>query len=254
MNNLFHIVIPFFNVEKWISRCIQSIKEQNYQNYKAVLVNDMSTDNTVSAIKSEIKDNDKFSLIHTSKNAGALNSTICGVNYAKPNDNDVIIVLDGDDWFANKNSLDIVNNAYTTTKCLMTYGSYTEYPRRILRRRGRFAKQLPSNIIQEKKFRQYKWVTSHLRTFKYVLWRNIKREDLLDSTGKIYAMAGELPVMFPMLEMAEERSHFIKDIIHVYNRSNPLSEDKVNHDLALAIEAEIRNKAVYPRLIIEDLE
>ena len=67
-------------------------------------------------------------------------------------------------------------------------------------------------------------------------------------------MAGELPVMFPMLEMAEERSHFIKDIIHVYNRSNPLSEDKVNHDLALAIEAEIRNKAVYPRLIIEDLE
>ena len=50
--------------------------------YKAVLVNDMSTDNTVSAIQAEIKENDKFSLIHTGENGDALNSTIFGVNHA----------------------------------------------------------------------------------------------------------------------------------------------------------------------------
>ena len=131
----------------------------------------------------------------------------------------------------------------------MTYGSYIEYPRNI---RGKFSKQLPDEIIQTKKFRQYHWVTSHLRTFKYVLWRHIRREDLLDSNGKIYAMAGDLPVIFPMLEMAEERSHYIKDIIHVYNRSNPLNEDKVNHDLQLSIELEVRNKPVYSRLTTID--
>jgi len=251
MTNHIKIIIPFYNVEKWILRCIRSIKAQNYQNYRAILVNDMSTDNTLSTIQKEIKNSDKFSLIHTGENGGPLNSTIHGIEYSKPNDKDVIIVLDGDDWFANKNSLSIVNDAYMTTNCLMTYGSYIEYPRAI---RGQFSKQLPNEVIQTKKFRQYHWVTSHLRTFKYILWRNIQREDLLDSTGKTYTMAGDLAAVFPMLEMAEERSHYIKDIIHVYNRSNPLNEDKINHNLQSAIELEVRNKPVYPRLNLEDPE
>ena len=92
MNNFFHIIIPFYNVEKWILRCIRSIKAQNYQNYKAVLVNDMSTDNTLNVIQEEIKDSDKFSLIHTGENGGALNSAICGVDHTKPDDKDVIVV------------------------------------------------------------------------------------------------------------------------------------------------------------------
>ena len=91
-------------------------------------------------------------------------------------------------------------------------------------------------------------MTSHLRTFKYILWRHVKEQDFLNSEGKVYSMAGDLPVMFPMLEMAEERSRFIEEIIHVYNRNNPLNEDKVNHPLQLSIEAEVRNKPRYPRL------
>ena len=61
-------------------------------------------------------------------------------------------------------------------------------------------------------------------------------------------MAGDLPVMFPMLEMAEERSAFIEEIVHVYNRDNPLNEDKVNHGLQNSIALEVRNKPKYPRL------
>ena len=91
-------------------------------------------------------------------------------------------------------------------------------------------------------------MTSHLRTFKYKLWKNVRREDVLDSSGKIYAMAGDMPVMYPMLEMAEERSHFIEDILYIYNRTNPLNEDKINHRLQLEIEWKVRNKPVYPRL------
>ena len=70
----------------------------------------------------------------------------------------------------------------------------------------------------------------------------------LDKNGKIYSMAGDLPVMFPMLEMAEERSRYIDKILYIYNRSNPLNEDKIDNALQLAIEAEVRGKRVYPRL------
>ena len=128
----------------------------------------------------------------------------------------------------------------------MTYGSYIEYPANI---RGKFSRQLPEDIIKEKLFRKCTWMTSHLRTFKYKLWKNIKKEDMIDSnTGKPYSMAGDLCIMYPMLEMAEERSFFIEDILYVRNGANPISEHYVNHAQQVRIEKEVRNKPIYPRL------
>ena len=245
MRPFFHIVVPFYNVEQWIVNCIRSIKAQEYKNYKVVLVNDMSTDNTVEIIDREILDNDQFTLISTGKNGGALNSAILGIEAASPAPEDVIIVLDGDDWLAKMTSLTVVANSYHKEGCLLTYGSYAEFPGGM---RGKFSKKVPDEVLKGKLFRENEWMTSHLRTFKYKLWEKIKKEDVLDEDGKVFSMAGDLPVMFPMLEMAEERSHFIEELIHVYNRSNPLNEDKVNHSHQLRIEAIVRRKTKYPRL------
>lgn len=241
----FNVIIPFYNAEKWLSRCLRTVKAQDYDNYRVVIVNDCSTDNSKSVIEREIEGFGKFEHIVMTENGGALNSTFTAIEHINPDDEDVILVLDGDDWFAKKNVLSTLNNVYTNNDCLMTYGSYIEYPSG---QRGKFSKQLPELVIKNKAFRKHQWMTSHLRTFKYKLWKNVRREDILGSNEKIYAMAGDLPVMFPMLEMAEERSFFIEDILYVYNRVNPLNEDKVNHDLQLAIEYEVRNKPIYPRL------
>ena len=241
----FNIVVPFYNVDKWIGTCIKSIKAQEYKDFRVVLVNDCSTDNTISTINDIIGKDDRFELIHTEKNGGALNSTCLGISHLSPKDEDVIIVLDGDDWFSRKDVLQILDKAYEETECLMTYGSYLEWPKK---ERGKFSKQLPDNVVKHKLFRQSQWMTSHLRTFKFKLWDKIKREDITDENGDVYRMAGDLPVIFPMLEMAEERSHFVEDILHIYNRINPLNEDKINHGLQLSIEAEVRKKPIYPRM------
>ena len=242
----FNIVVPFYNVDKWIGTCIKSIKAQEYKDFRVVLINDCSTDNTISTINDIISKDDRFELIHTEKNGGALNSTCLGISHLSPKDEDVVIVLDGDDWFSRKDVLQILDKAYKDTECLMTYGSYIEWPKK---ERGKFSKQLPDNVIKHKLFRQSQWMTSHLRTFKFKLWNKINRKDITDENGDVYRMAGDLPVIFPMLEMAEERSHFIEDILHVYNRSNPLNEDKINHELQLSIEAEVRRKPIYPRMV-----
>ena len=235
--NKFQIIVPFYNVEKWITNCIKSIQGQEYKNYSVTLINDCSTDNTIEVVNKLIKNNDKFKLIHTRENGGALNSTFTGILTADPEDED--------DWFAQKKSLDIVNEAYSENNCLITYGSYVTYPDKD---RGKFSRQIPKWVIEKKLFRKNPWMSSHLRTFKYKLWKAIKKSDVINKEGKIYSMAGDLPVIFPMLEMAEERSYFIDDIVHVYNRANPLNEDKVNHALQLSIEREVREKEVYSRL------
>jgi len=218
---------------------------QDYKNYKVVIVNDCSTDNSISVVQNQIKNYKNFELITTKKNGGALNRVLTGVEHASPNDEDVIVVLDGDDWLAKRNVLSALNEVYSNNDCLITYGSYIEYPAGV---RGKFSKQVPEHIVKNKLFRQSEWMTSHMRTCKYKLWKNVKRSDIVHENGNVYRMAGDLPVVFPMLEMAEERSYFIEDIIYVYNRINPLNEDKVNHGLQLSIDAEVRAKPKYKRL------
>ena len=71
-----------------------------------------------------------------------------------------------------------------------------------------------------------------------------------DQDGNYYKMTGDLAAMFPMLEMAQERQEYIPDIIHVYNRSNPINDDKEDHSMQLRFDKEIRQKEVYSRLEI----
>ena len=62
---------------------------------------------------------------------------------------------------------------YTNNDCLVTYGSYIEYP---ANERGKFSKQVPDFVVEKKIFRKCIWMTSHLRTFKYKLWKNVRRQ------------------------------------------------------------------------------
>ena len=241
----FNIIVPFYNAEAWIAKNLLTLKAQKYDNFKVVIINDASTDNSQYIIEREIKNYDNFYLINKEKNGGALNSLFTGIDFLDNQEEDVIVVLDGDDWLARPDVLQILDKVYSNNDCLMTYGSYIEHPSGI---RGKFSKRVPNKIIKNKQYRQSEWMTSHLRTFKYKLWKNIKKEDILDANGDIYRMAGDMPVMFPMLEMAEERAFFIEEIVHVYNRANPLNEDKVDHESQLVIAAEVRKKPVYSRL------
>jgi len=246
-NTRFKIIVPFYNVEKWIKICVQSVKKQKYNNFHCVLVDDHSTDNTISIIEKVIKDDDRFELFSNPEetNTGALGSIYYGTEHSKPSDEDVIIILDGDDWFAGLDTLQKLHDVYAEKDCWITYGSYVEFP---LGKRGKFSKQIPKEVTEQRMFRQSEWMSSHLRTYKYKLWRLIKREDLMNSEGRFYPMAADLPTMIPMLEMAGSKSQFIEDILLVYNRINPNNEDKVNHSLQLSIEQEIRSKKRYPLL------
>ena len=51
MESLISVVIPAFNAEKTISKCIKSILNQSYSNLDVIVVNDGSTDNTENITK-----------------------------------------------------------------------------------------------------------------------------------------------------------------------------------------------------------
>ena len=56
MNSTISIIIPAYNAEKTIKRCIDSILQQTYTNFEIIIIDDGSTDNTLT-VCNNIKDN-----------------------------------------------------------------------------------------------------------------------------------------------------------------------------------------------------
>lgn len=96
----FSIVIPNYNSEKTIEKCISSVLNQTYKNYEIIVVDDISNDNSNKLIKKLLRKKDKF-FINTTKrlNGGSRNECI---KYAT---GDYIINIDCDDWLIDNNVL-----------------------------------------------------------------------------------------------------------------------------------------------------
>ena len=120
------VVIPVYNAEKWIGKCIMSIVNQTYTNWQCIIINDKSTDNTFEMIKRYIpRSHYKNFIVHNNKtNVGALNNIADGISRVSGDADDVIVLVDGDDWLAHKNVFAILNKAYDNPNTWLTYGNY----------------------------------------------------------------------------------------------------------------------------------
>jgi glycosyltransferase involved in cell wall biosynthesis len=113
------IMIPAYNVEQYIERCIISAINQTLRDIEIIVVNDGSTDNT-SIIIDRLAQEDSRIVIINKKNAGLPSARNSSLDVAK---GEYIQILDGDDWlektaceelynFAKKNELDLVVTDY----------------------------------------------------------------------------------------------------------------------------------------------
>ena len=245
----FKVIVPLYNVEQWVSNCIKSIKVQDHKNFQCIVVDDNSTDKSAEIIRELIADDDRFVFIENKERKLALRNTYEAINLSNPDDEDVIVIVDGDDWFATKSSLSRVETYYKERNALVTHGSYIEYPSM---QKGTFSRDIPKEVINQNAFRRAPWMSSHLRTWKASLWKKIKKESLLDDDGNFFPMTGDMAVMFPLLEMAGDRIVHIPEVLYCYNRSNPLNDDRVNHALQMRIEGKIRNAQPYERLNLSE--
>jgi glycosyltransferase involved in cell wall biosynthesis len=243
--NHFKIVIPSFNNEEWLKACIKSVKRQNYQNYQCIIIDDCSTDNSCSIIDEEIEGHPNFVFVRNKEKKLALRNIYEAIELSNPSPEDIVITLDGDDFLYGTGVLSRVNEIYNENDCWVTYGSYIEYPSS---RRGKFSSKIPDSVIDNNSFRESAWMSSHMRTFKIKLWNKIEKQDLLEPDGRFCDGAWDMVFMFPMLEMSGHRSHFIEDILYIYNRKNPLNEDKVNHSKIINSENRIRKMKKYKRI------
>lgn len=105
VNPLISVIVPVYNVEKYLERCLESIVKQNYNNYEVIIINDGSTDNSQNIIETYAL---KYTMInaYSRENKGLLYTRVDGVNKAKGK---YIMFVDSDDWLEN-NALRVFAN------------------------------------------------------------------------------------------------------------------------------------------------
>lgn len=239
------IIVPFYNAEKWLKKCIKSIKMQEYEHFECILVDDMSDDSSFRVAKQEIGSDSRFKLVKNKKKRFALENIARAIKTADCDDEDVILLLDGDDWLSGTKTLSTLLEYYEKEHCLMTYGSYVYNPGG---RRGVEPSKYPDSVVEANSFREDQWRATHLRSFTHYLWKNLKQDDLKDSDGKYYTMAYDQAIMLPLLELAGPRAAYVEESLYVYNKENPLNVDKIKAQKQFDTAQEIRKKSAYERL------
>lgn len=101
---LVSIIVPVYNVEKYLSRCINSIINQTLKNIEIILVNDGSTDNCGKIIDEYAKQDERIVAIHK-ENGGQSSARNRGLEIAKGK---YVGFIDSDDWI----ELDMYKNMY----------------------------------------------------------------------------------------------------------------------------------------------
>ena len=107
----FSIIVPVYNTEKYLKRCLDSIKSQTFKDYEVIIVNDGSTDNS-----SDIISKYSYKVINQ-ENQGLSMARNNGVKVAS---GEYLIFLDSDDYIE-KDLLKEINNSLTNNPDLVRY-------------------------------------------------------------------------------------------------------------------------------------
>jgi glycosyltransferase involved in cell wall biosynthesis len=245
----FNIVVPTYNTEHWIARCINSIQNQSHSDFRCIVYNDASTDSTGDVIDEHFAKfpDARFTVVHNTENRKALHNIVEGFKFLETDKDpeSVLMVIDGDDFLFSEASLAIVNNVYREYPVLLTYGNHIHWPTGQTRTN---CEPFPEEVVRSNAYRDYKFISSHLRTFKSRIWNSIRDEDLRDVDGTYFKTGWDVSFMIPMLEMAGERHVFIPNALYVYNRWNPLSDDVINSADQGRVDRLIRTRPKYSRI------
>lgn len=277
----FYIVSVMYNAQNEVLEHIDMLKRQTYQGFHCVPVDDMSTDQSVSVASQAIDGGPIFSLIVNSEKKYKVRNVVDALASVSPDDEDVVLIVDGDDRLAHEGVLQKVLDVYKNKNALLTYGSHLNDKGE----RADMCRAYSDKVIRGNAFRRAKWHASHLKTFKYKLfkkfrfadlkitpqelkqtlkktlfkarfkrwlnWRHIKLDELLEPSGQYIRRMDDKVLFFPMLEMAGNRAVFIEEILYIYRGQHVV--DPNTQKLINIIPGDHKNKW-YGRLIRELLQ
>lgn len=125
MRHKVSVIVPVYNVEKYISRCLKSILAQSMQDFEVVVVNDCTPDGSMDIVQSFAKDNPRFKIVTHERNRGLMQARKSGYTKAT---GEYLMFLDSDDFLPPDSMEKLYNEAIRTSADIVSGDMTLIYP------------------------------------------------------------------------------------------------------------------------------
>lgn len=217
--NRFVFVAPMFNAAKYLPQLLHSICGQSYDNWKLILIDDVS-DEENQKLSAQIilqfqclmngRYSDKIHEVWNKEKKWEVANVLHGISMC--DDDDIVCRIDADDWLTEIDGLKILNSLYNATAadCLWT-----------AHRWGFSDKNISGPMSPDADPYKHPWVSSHLKTFRKRLINDVPDINFRGEDGEYIKRAGDQAVYLPVLHNATRRGFLPRVMYHYTINDTP---------------------------------
>ena len=242
MNELISVVIPIYNVEKYLDKCLETVTNQTYKKIEIILVDDGSTDN--SGDKCELwKKKDKRIVVIHKKNGGLSSARNAGIDIARGK---YITFVDSDDY-VDYSMIEILNNKINKYKADISICN-----RYYLFEDGRTYLRFKKNhddLIMNSERAIYEM--NNFKHFDMSAWAKMYKTDLFkDIKFPVGKLSEDYFIMYLLFDKADKIVYNSTPLYYYLQRSGSISKaQKINFDFVEAAYSQLTYvEKKYPNL------
>ena len=197
-------IVPCFNASRNLERLGASLINQTSDDWDAIIIDDMSEDDTYEVASKFRKDS--FTAIKNTEKKYALRNIVETARQFENDEDLIIAVVDGDDYLCNDRTVEILIDNYREGHDVV----WTAHRWDI--NNINISKPIPENVDPY----SWPWSSSHLRTFKSSLLREVSDLNFLNHSGEWFKRGYDQALMLPLLHVCNSRK-YVNEICYVYN-------------------------------------
>ena len=204
------VIVPFYNVEEYIEKCLETLVSQTLEDIEIILVNDGSKDKSIEIVNKFLKMYPEKLVYLEKENGGLSDARNYAINYAK---GEYIAFLDSDDYIEKDMYEKMYELAKKENSDMVECNFYWEYP----------------NKIKEDIGVTYNGKNEMLEKIRVVAWNKlIKREILVNS--KVYFPKGyryeDVEFTYKLIPYIETVSFLKEPCVHYIQRQGSISNSQ----------------------------
>lgn len=206
-------ISPMYNAKSHLKDLTDSLIEQSNPNWKHIMIDDMSTDSSWDYACEIIRNDNRFQVRKNSEKCWALKNVIKVAREYQDRDDVIIAVIDADDALCNENTVDMLIKEYDNEVDTVWTGHTWDI------NSMNISKKMPEKINPY----QFPWVSSHLKTWRASLLKQINDNNFKDLDGKWFKRGYDQALYLPLLFKSRQRK-YLDEVCYLY-RINSKSVD-----------------------------
>lgn len=211
------VVVPIYNVEKHIEKCINSLLNQTLQDIEIILVDDGSTDNSGNIAKKYADENPNKIKYYRKENGGLSDARNYGISYAT---GEYIAFLDSDDYIDNTAYEEMYNKAIEENSDYVECDFIWEYPNK-------------SKIDKQDYYFGKREMFINVRV---VAWNKLIKKEIITNNNIIFPKGlryEDVEFTYKLIPYLNRTSYVNKPFIHYVQRENSIANNQNDRNVEI---------------------